>query len=168
MKSMTEKSLAAQVGLLLTVLDQSFENKAWHGPNLRGSIRGVSPQEAAWRPAPKRHNIWEIVLHTAYWKYAVRRMLTGERRGSFSRKGSNWFPCPSPLSASDWREAVTLLTHEHAQLRAAIQDLRPMSLYQRPASSKYTRANLLYGIASHDVYHAGQIQLLKRLYPGKG
>jgi len=164
MKSMAEKSLDAQVRLLLNVIDQSFENKAWHGSNLRGSIRGVSPQEAAWRPARKRHNIWEIVLHTAYWKYAVRRMLTGERRGSFSCKGSNWFPCPSPLTPSGWREAVTLLAQEHAQLRSAIQDLQPMILYQRPPSSKYTRANLLYGIASHDVYHAGQIQLLKRLY----
>jgi uncharacterized damage-inducible protein DinB len=91
-------------------------------------------------------------------------MLTGEPRGTFPCKGSNWFPCPAPLTAGRWRETLMLLAQEHSQLRTAIQDLQPSGLHQKPASSKYTRANLICGIASHDIYHAGQIQLLKRLY----
>ena len=68
----------------LSLLDEAFERKAWHGPNLRGTLRGVTAEVAAWRPGAGRHNVWELCVHAAYWKYAVRRMLTGEKRGSFS------------------------------------------------------------------------------------
>src|SRR5262249_48741890 len=71
--------------LLLRILDEAYERKAWHGTNLRGSLRGVSSDTAAWRPARGRHNIREIAVHCAYWKYTVRRRLTGEKRGSFAR-----------------------------------------------------------------------------------
>jgi hypothetical protein len=57
------------VELLVRLLDQAYDRKSWHGPNLRGSIRGLDPAVAAWRPAPGRHCIWEIVVHAAYWKY---------------------------------------------------------------------------------------------------
>jgi len=63
---------------ILALIDEAFDKTSWHGPNLRGSIRGVDAGLAAWRPAPGRHNIWELTLHAAYWKYAVRRRLTGE------------------------------------------------------------------------------------------
>src|SRR5262245_26323148 len=79
----------SDVQQLVTILDQGFNRRSWHGPNLRGSIRGVSASLAAWRPAPARHNIWEITVHAAYWKYAVWRRLTGGRRGTFPLKGSN-------------------------------------------------------------------------------
>ena len=69
--------------VLLRILDEAFDQRSWHGTNLRGSIRGLTPDAAAWRPAPGRHNIWELVVHAAYWKYAVRRRLLGEKRGSF-------------------------------------------------------------------------------------
>ncbi len=64
------------MNVLLDLLDEAFDKKSWHGPNLRGSIRGVTAQQAAWRPGPDRHNIWELTLHAAYWKYVVRRRLT--------------------------------------------------------------------------------------------
>jgi len=65
------------VAVLVKTLDEAFDRKGWHGANLRGSIRGMAADTAAWRPAPGRHNIWEIVVHAAYWKYAVRRRLLG-------------------------------------------------------------------------------------------
>jgi hypothetical protein len=77
------------VDLLLRILDEAYEKKAWHGPNLKGTLRGVSVQEAVWRPAPDRHNVWELALHAAYWKYAGWRRLTGEKRGAFPVTGSN-------------------------------------------------------------------------------
>ena len=80
--------------LVLTLIDQAYEMPAWHGPNLKQSIRGVTAKQAAWRPGPGRHNIWEETLHAAYWKYVVRRKLEGGKRGSFSLKGSNFFPRP--------------------------------------------------------------------------
>ena len=55
-----------EIELLLGLLDEAFDKKAWHGPNLRGAVRGVSSDEAAWRPSPDRHNVWEIMVHAAY------------------------------------------------------------------------------------------------------
>ena len=75
--------MQAPLRILLHLVDEAFDRKAWHGTTLLGSIRGVPAAAAAWRPAPRRHNIWELTVHTAYWKYAVRRLLAGEKRGSF-------------------------------------------------------------------------------------
>ena len=153
---------------LVRLLDESYEKKAWQGPNLRGSLRGVTARQAAWRPSPRRHNIWELVLHAAYWKYAIRRMLTRERRGAFPVKGSNWFARPMKPTEAAWRGDLTLLDSEHRRLRSAVASLTGPELAKKPRGSKYTTGNLVYGIASHDVYHTGQIQLMKRLWRDRG
>ncbi len=147
----------------LDSLDQAFNRRSWHGTNLRGSLRGVSAKQAAWRPAPGRHNIWELVVHCAYWKYAVRRRLTGEKRGSFELKGSNFFTRPGKdRGESAWKADIALLERTHRQLRAAIAAL-PASTRSGKRSGGATKAWLVAGIAAHDLYHAGQIQLVKRL-----
>lgn len=160
----------AELDLLLALIDQGFDHASWHGPNLRGSIRGVSAEHASFRPAIKRHNIWEHVLHAAYWKYVVRRRLTGENRGSFPLKGSNWFERPlKGMRQRDWRSDIALLEDSHRALRDTIADLSPASLHKSLAGSssrRVTPLRLTTGIAMHDVYHAGQINLLKRLARG--
>lgn len=158
----------SEVALLLRLLDESYEKRAWQGPNLRGSLRGVKATQAAWRPSPGRHNIWELVLHAAYWKYAVRRMLTGETRGAFPMKGSNWFARPVTPTEEAWRGDLALLDREHGRLRKAVASLSGSQLARKPRGSKYSTGNLLYGVASHDVYHTGQVQLVKRLWRGRG
>lgn len=145
--------MSADRALLLEMLDAAYRRKGWHGTTLRGSLRGLQPEAALYRPQPGRHNIWELAVHAAYWKYVVWRRLTGNRRGSFPMKGSNWFRSPETI---DVAEVVQLLDSEHERLRAAIAALPAL-----PASGP-TRA-MLYGIAAHDLYHTGQIQLLKRL-----
>jgi hypothetical protein len=149
---------------LLDLIDQAFDKKAWHGPNLRGSLRRVSVEEAAWRPASGRKCIAEIALHAAYWKYAVRRRLRGDRRNSFALKGSNWFVTPASLSDAEWRGYVKLLGDEHHALREAIASISRQRLHEISAGSRFTAAALIQGIAAHDLYHAGQIQTLKRLW----
>jgi uncharacterized damage-inducible protein DinB len=152
-----------QILLFLNITDEAYKNHAWHGTNLRGSIRGLSAQQAAWRPSSSRHNIWEIVVHCAYWKYIVRRRLLGEKKGSFPLKGSNWIKRPTLLNEKAWREDILLLDTMHQSLRKAISRLTPSDLNRKPGGSKFSNAAMLSGIACHDVYHAGQIQLLKRL-----
>jgi hypothetical protein len=127
-------------------------------------VRGLSAAGAAWRPAPGRRNIWEITVHAAYWKYTVRRRLLGEKRGSFPLKGSNWFARPDAEATEEaWRADVALLEEMHRRMRAAVAALAPADLHRTPAGSKVSNSALILGIAAHDVYHAGQIQLLKRL-----
>jgi hypothetical protein len=149
--------------LLLLALDQAYNRKSWHGTNLRGSIRRVSVSQAAWRPRPDRHNIWEIVVHAAYWKYVVWRRLTGQQRGSFPLKGSNWFERPQDGTEQEWRADVALLDRMHRSLRDAVGGLTANALRQKPKGSTITNTSFVAGVAAHDVYHAGQIQLLKKL-----
>jgi hypothetical protein len=152
----------AALAVLLRQLDLAFDRTSWHGPNLRGAIRRVTAAEAAWRPAPQRHSIAEQVLHAAYWKYTVRRRLRGDKRGSFPLKGSNWFPQPKPFGDDDWVGCVELLVDEHRQLRDAVAALDPQKLAKR--SGRFTVADVVLGAAAHDLYHAGQVQLLRRMY----
>jgi len=148
---------------LLSLLDQAYDHRSWHGTNLRGSIRGVSRARAAWRPGPRRHNIWEIVVHAAYWKYAVCRRLTDGRRGSFPFKGSDWFRRPERGTEQEWRADLALLHLMHQSLRNAVEQLESRDLSRKPPGSTVSRFFVISGIAAHDLYHAGQIQLLKKL-----
>ncbi len=154
------------VEVLLRLIDEAFDRKSWHGANLRGSIRGLTALEAAWRAQPQRKNIHEMVLHCAYWKYTVRRRLCGEKRGSFPFKGSNWFlrPTADGPSTSQWNEDVQLLIATHKSLRSAIAAIKPSQLLLPAAGGSTKVIQLITGIASHDVYHAGQIQTIKRLF----
>ena len=154
----------SEIALLVETLDQAYDKSAWHGPNLRGSIRGLRATQAIWRPGAKRRNIAEITVHCAYWKYAVRRRLTGEKRGSFPLKGSNWFKLPVKLSDVEWKSYGALIDEQHAALRQAITVLSAGKLHSKSAASKHTNAFLIEGIALHDVYHAGQVRTLKSLF----
>jgi len=144
--------------LVLALLEEAYSKKTWHGPNLRQSLKGVTAAQAAWRPAPGRHNIWELALHAAYWKYVARRRIEGGKRGSFALKGSNFFPRPEEGKATEaaWRSDFALLEKEHRALELAIRRVLKTPRAQRLLPS-------LYGVAFHDVYHAGQIRLLRRL-----
>lgn len=108
---------------LVQQLEEAYHTQAWHGPNLRGSIRGLTLEQVCWRPSPGRHNIWEIVVHCAYWKYAVLRRITGEKRGSFPTKGSNWFTRPVETTEEAWKRDVQLLDDMHHQLVNAVKKL---------------------------------------------
>lgn len=163
MKRAISKSQSPRLDDLLFQIDQSYCTKAWHGTNLRGSLRGLSALEAAWRPGTGRHNIWEIVVHCAYWKYIVRRRLLGEKKGSFPLKGSNWFLRSTQLTEKAWTQDLKLLETCHTSLREAVAQLTDHDLARSPKGTTVTNLAIIVGITSHDVYHAGQIQILKRL-----
>jgi hypothetical protein len=104
----------------------------------------------------------EIVIHAAYWKYVVRRRILGEKRGSFPVEGSNWIT-PGETSEAAWRGSVRLLEDVHRSMKAAVLALTPRALERKSKGGTTTIFDLVLGIAAHDLYHAGQIQLLKRL-----
>ena len=155
-----------QIQSLLALLNEAYAGPAWHGPCLHGSLRGVTHREASWRPAPGRHSIWELTVHAAYWKYAVRRRLLGEKRGKFAEPGSNWFerqPGNDGKSAKAWRRDLALLARVHRELCAAVSELTEAALDRPSRGGRHTPRRIIAGTALHDAYHAGQIQLLKRL-----
>ncbi len=138
----------------------------WHGgATPLGALRGVGFIQAAWRPAPKRQSIWGLTLHIAYWKYAVRRTIDGSPKGSFPRKPANWPTVPAKPDQDTWNRDRKLLKTEHELLVTSIDSFPPRSLDEKVEGRRtYRYADLFHGIAAHDIYHVGQIQLLKRLY----
>jgi hypothetical protein len=153
-----------RIRLLLQVLDEAFAAKGWQGATLRGAVRGLGLRQALWRPSAGRHNIWELVLHTAYWKHAVRLRVEGRAgRERFPRAGRNYPRLPDRCDAAAWRADSALLQHQHELLRRAVLQLPQSRLDARVGASRWTVAEQIFGVAAHDLYHTGQIQLLKVL-----
>jgi uncharacterized damage-inducible protein DinB len=158
--------MAPELDLVLTLLDQAYDCKSWHGANLKGALRGLTAEEAARRPGPGRPSIHELVVHLAYWKYAVLRQLVDLPRGAFPLKGSNWFP-RAAAEAAQWKGELALLDRMHRELRTAVAALKPTDLDRPSAKAKYRLRDLILGVAAHDLHHGGQIQLIKRLGTGR-
>ncbi len=156
--------------VLLAHAIQPPPGRGWHGgPTPLGALRGVSAELASWRPAPGRHSIWALALHIAYWNYAVRRILERNPAGGFPRGPANWPRPPEEPVAGRWAEDVALLREEHEALVRAARRVPPGRLGRYPPRNRrWTYGELLTGIALHDAYHTGQIQLLKRLWSEVG
>ena len=143
--------------------------QAWHGgPTPVGALRGVSAAEAHWVPAPGRSSIWRLTLHVAYWKYTVRRHLVHEPIPRFPRRPANFPAVPAHADQAAWEADRALLALEHRLLNEAIEAFTPNHLRWIPAAAKkWTFGEMLIGVALHDAYHTGQIQLLKRMWESR-
>lgn len=134
-----------------------------------GALRGVDATQAAWRPTPRRKSVWELALHIAYWKYTVRRHLVAGDHPRFPRSPANFPRLPDPADEPAWARDVALLRNEHDRLVEAARAFLGRRLDAVPPGGKrWTYGELLLGIAAHDAYHTGQIQLLKRLWQERG
>jgi len=147
------------------ILDPPNRFTPWHGgPTLMGALRGVDARQAAWKPAPDRHSIWELALHIAYWNYSVRRHFNPKAPKGFPRSPSN-FPAVSQATEVAWKKDKFLICEEHNKLVLALKGFAVDRLEEKVNTPKqWTYAQLLTGIMAHDTYHIAQIQLMKRLY----
>ncbi len=155
----------ARIRLLLEVLDGAFTAKGWQGSTLSGAVRGLTPAQALWRPggARSRHNIWEVVLHTAYWKHVVRERVEDRGRTPFARAPRNFPGLPARRDAAAWKADRALARRQHELLKRTVARLKPSRLDARVGGSRWRVAELIFGVGAHDLYHTGQIQLLKAL-----
>ena len=153
----------SKIKLLIDLTEAAFDKKSWHGTNLTGSLRGLNISTLTTIPDPKRPSIWQIAIHCAYWKYVIYRKLAGAEKGGFPRKPSNWPVIPEKTDKKLWREDYGLLKEYHKKLISAIEAFPEKRLGRKAPDSKYTAEQLIYGVAAHDLYHAGQIQLVKKL-----
>jgi hypothetical protein len=158
------------MALLSSGVQPLARQRSWHGgPTPIGAVRGVEAEQARWVPAPRRKSIWALTLHIAYWKYAVCRQLEGGGRGGFPRAPSNWPALPDQPDDRAWAADVAVLREQHERLVHAIRTFQPERLNRRPPEGRrWTYGDLIVGIAAHDAYHTGQIQLLKRLWQERG
>lgn len=138
--------------------------RPWHGgPTAVGALRGVSAEVASWRPYADRHTIWELALHVAYWNYAVERRLCEHPRARFWRTPSDW-PRPDPAGdQAAWNDDRRRVRETHESLARAVAAFESERLDDVSGEGRTTFVDLITGVLLHDTYHAGQIQLMKRL-----
>ena len=141
-------------------LKRSLEGNAWHGPAVLETLRGVTAAQAHAHPITGAHSIWEVVLHLSGTYGIVLRRLRGD--GAPIRPAEDW-PLVPPATDANWQEAVGALRRVNAELRDAVRAF-PAARLDEPLvpDPPYTAYTQFIGITQHDLYHAGQISLLKR------
>ena len=143
-------------------LRRSYEGTAWSGPSLRKILEGVTAAQAAASPVASVHSIWELVHHIAAWEDIARRRIEGERVDTEDIPMEENFPPVEDTSDAAWEASLAHLDAVHHRLRDAITRLTDADLERRIPGTRYTIYFLLHGVIQHDLYHAGQIALLKK------
>jgi uncharacterized damage-inducible protein DinB len=155
-----------EIARIIDQLEREHAGDPWHGSPLSTILEGITAPLAAARPLPSAHSIWELVLHMTAWKNEVRRRLSGAAAGE--PEAGDW-PAVGEPAAARWTKAREDLELAHRLLVSAIKDFPEADLYvptndtrDRALGVGVTYYELLHGIVQHDVYHAGQIGLLKK------
>ena len=162
----TSPATSTESDRLADQLERGFRGGAWHGPALVETLAGVDAATAARRPLPDAHTIWEIALHAGAWMDVARRRIAGEPVGELSPE-LDW-AAPTELSESAWRATLARLEEAHSSLHAAVIGLDEDRLGDPVAGSDPTVRGLLLGVLQHNVYHAGQIAMLKKAGASRG
>lgn len=141
---------------------RSFAGQSWHGPSVREAVAGVNAAQAARKPLPNAHSIWELMLHMGFWIEAVRRRLAGEVVPPEPPAEEN-FPTVTDASEDAWMQAKHKAQSAHAALVKELQQCADSRLGDIVPGTKRTFYFELLGLAQHNTYHAGQIALLKKM-----
>jgi len=153
------KPVRSESALIAEQLRRAFEGDAWHGPALLELLQDVDAATAAARMIPNVHSIWELVLHTAVWDAVASRRLGGEK---FQPDGLENFPPVPKATQGAWRKAIAQLKRTHDALVKTVSALPDSRLRERVPGKKYDFYFMLHGVAQHELYHAGQIAILKK------
>jgi uncharacterized damage-inducible protein DinB len=140
-------------------LRRAFDGSAWHGPSVLELLKEVDVATAAAKPLKSVHSIWELVLHIAAWDEAVRRRLGGTK---LQLTGQQNFPRIPKPSTDAWRKAVSHVKRTHDALVSTVAALPDSRLYDRVPGKRYNFYFMLHGVVQHELYHAGQIAILKK------
>ena len=142
---------------------RAFEGEAWHGPSVLALLDGITAQQAAAHPIPGAHSIWELTQHIAAWESACKRRLAGDPAQLSDEE--DWQPV-NDTSEAAWEKIRQQLIDTHRELMDAIGSVEESRLNEPiikdpniPFSSVYVT---LHGGVQHDLYHAGQIAILKK------
>ena len=146
---------------------RAFEGEAWHGPSVLALLDGVTAQQAAAHPIQGAHSIWELTLHIAAWESACKRRLEGDPAQLTDEE--DWQAIPDTgddTSEAAWEQTKQQMINTHRELMEAIARLDESRLNEPiikdpniPFSSVYVT---LHGGVQHDLYHAGQIAIVKK------
>ncbi len=153
------------IELIRDQLQRSFVKDSWHGSAVLELLESVDSKIASFRPSPEVHTIWELVLHMATWKRVVADRIEG--RKNVPTDEQDW-PDAGQATATRWRAAEQGLREAHRELEAAAGRIDAHEIEKTPPAGSFTRAQLLHGVVQHDLYHAGQIAILKKMAAASG
>lgn len=157
MKTVIPNGLDARV--LARIIQEGYGPGAWHGPDLRAALGDVSAELAFRRPSAGRHNIAEIALHHAYYVRSVRGQLSGLPLEPFAMEGDDWFSVSGDFLS--WPSVQEILDSEQQRLADVVGAI--VAGRTKPVLTDTESFDLLLGITCHAIYHAGQIQLIKKM-----
>jgi uncharacterized damage-inducible protein DinB len=150
----------SEIARILDQLDRAYSGEAWHGPSLLHLLEGVTSENASKHSIQGAHSIWELVNHIAAWNTIVQHELGGELVEISAER--DW---PPVWEASEvaWKRSLETLAESRRRLRKAVEGLHDDQLDEKPvARSDNSRYLMLHGLVQHDLYHAGQIAVLKK------
>ena len=142
------------------ILDEGYGPGAWYGSDLRTAVADTAAPDAFKRPAKGRHNVAEVALHAAFWANEAASRLTGAPRAAFPLDGEDWFALADDKKLS-WKKIVATLDAAQQRLSQAVAEVA--SGARTSPLGEAERFDLIVGITGHAAYHAGQIQLIKKL-----
>jgi uncharacterized damage-inducible protein DinB len=148
-----------QVELIVDQLQRAYAGEAWHGPSIKEVLDGITAGQALATPIAGAHSIWEVTMHIGAWMSAARRRLAGDPAKLTPQE--DWPPMDA-RNPDAWRQTLDALEQEHNQLRAAISALPESSLWNLAPGKDHSVEFMLHGVIQHNLYHAGQIALLKK------
>lgn len=149
-----------EIDLIVDQMERAFEGDAWHGSSMSEILRDITVEQALARPFEDAHTIWEIVLHTSVWQRTVRERLQGKPIVTLP-DDVDW-PSIAAESAEFWTETVRELRTEYQLLREEALQWIQKDLSETTEGQRYTVYEMLHGVVQHNLYHAGQIALLKK------
>ena len=156
---MPPSSPLSEVERIADQFQRAFAGEAWHGPSLTELVGNVTSKEAAAHPAPGAHSIWEVLLHITAWKQLTHRRLMGE---AVELSSAEDWPAPVGSGPNAWNEVLRGLHAAQRQLRQDLAKMPEPRLQEQVPGKDYNVYFMLQGLLQHDLYHAGQIALLKR------
>jgi uncharacterized damage-inducible protein DinB len=142
-------------------LQSTYAGAAWHGSPVKKVLSGLTAAQAAARPLPQAHTIWELVSHMTAWREFTRRKLLGENDFDIRTPEQDW-PATPPVSEENWQQTLAKLEANQQQLVQLLAETQDSLLEEIVPGRKYSFYHLLHGIIQHDLYHLGQIALLKK------
>jgi uncharacterized damage-inducible protein DinB len=152
----------SEIDRILDLMDRAFSGDAWHGPSLVSALEGLSAEDASKHAIRGAHSIWELVHHLGSWNAIVLHRLKGEDVEVTTER--DWPPVWE-VSETAWQRAVGNLLESHQRFRdfvAGIPDDQLGEKYQTTSGSNTSRYVVLHGVIQHNLYHAGQIVLLRK------
>ena len=150
-----------EIDRILDQLKRAYEANAWHGPSIKELLNGITAEQAHARPLTNAHSIWELVHHIAVWEDVGRRRLEGDPAEVPISSPKDWPPTEDASDAA-WEKAKAALERGHQALVEAISRVAESRLDEPILEGKSTVYVTLHGVIQHDLYHAGQIAILKK------